>query len=171
MTNDPPPETAVAFAMIALFRPENRANNNGDDTLSNLRRTFSQGRFGAGGSGKNRLMVFAVRGAFSFVDTTKGRLENVQGTIFGFALPKWLEGISFSGSSGVRCCFLSGCHRRGGEVVDYLSIAGTFVEWATSEHFRVGLPRDGRFGEVELFSDVSGAGQSSGEGEEMQGQG
>lgn len=116
-------------------------------------------------------MVFAVRGAFTFVLLDSGaRLENVQGTVFGFALPSWLEGISFSkGSSGVRCLFLTGCRRRGGEVVDYLSIAGTFVEWATSEHFRVGLPRDGRFGNMELFgasSDVSNIMHSSpGDGE------
>lgn len=43
-------------------------------------------------------------------------------------------------------------------MVNYLSIAGTFVEWATGEHFRVGLPRDGRFGEMELFSDSSDVG-------------
>lgn len=116
-TNAPPPSTPIAFAIITLFRPSDRTNNaSGGDTLSNLRLTFSQ----SGGSGKNHPIVFAIRGAFSSVSFTTGaRLENVQGTVFGFALPKWLEGLSFSSSgsgsgSRVRCLFLSGCRGRGG---------------------------------------------------------
>lgn len=101
-------------------------------------------------------MPFAVRGAFRFVQTTQGRLEDVQGTIFGFGIPRWLEGISGPAPAGFRCCFLSGCRRVGGEVVDFLSIGGTFVEWAVSDHFRVGLPRDERFEVMDLFSDGAG---------------
>lgn len=119
------PDTRLAFAMICLLTPENRVDNKGGDTPTNLRKTFGKGKFEYDGS--NNPVPFAVRGGFSSVTTTKGEMKNVQGTIFGWVVPEWME--SFSGS-GIRACFLSGCHVHGGEVVDYTSVKGTFVEWA-----------------------------------------
>lgn len=121
-----PPDQRLAFAMICLLTPENRVvTPGGGDTLENLRETFKRGKFEY--DGFNNPVPFAVRGAFSSVTTTKGEMNNVQGTIFGWAVPKWMESLS---GPGIRCCFLSGCGMKGGEVVDYLSIDGTFVEWA-----------------------------------------
>jgi alpha-acetolactate decarboxylase len=120
------PDTPLAFAMLCLFTPENRVvNPNGGDTIENLRDTFKKGKFDY--DGINNPVPFAVRGAFSSVKTTKGELKGVQGTIFGFAVPAWMESLS---GPGVRCCFLSGCRTIGGEVLDYSSTRGTFVEWA-----------------------------------------
>lgn len=111
--------------MMCLLTPENRYVRGGGDTITNLRDAFTKGKFEYDGA--NNPVPFAVRGAFSSVTTTKGELKNVQGTIFGFAVPAWMESVS---GPGIRCCFLSGCHMKGGEVVDFLSISGTFVEWA-----------------------------------------
>jgi hypothetical protein len=111
--------------MICHHVPENRVVTGGGDTISNLRETFKKGKYQY--DGFNNPVPFAVRGAFSSVTTTNGTLRNVQGTVFGWAVPGWMESIC---GPGVRCCFLSGCHMKGGEVVDYLSVEGTFVEWA-----------------------------------------
>ncbi|KAM0719854.1 hypothetical protein Q7P37_003989 [Cladosporium fusiforme] len=138
-------DARLAFAMICLFKPENRVDNGGGDTLANLRETFAKGKYES--DGRNNPLPFCVRGAFSSVKTKFGELKRVQGVIFGFALPKWMESIS---GSGMRCCFLSGCNRFGGEVVDFESVSGTFVEWATSENCHIGLPRDEKFETMEL---------------------
>jgi len=120
-----PPDTPLAFAMMCLFTPENRiVKPNGGDTMANLRDTFKKGKFQY--DGINNPVPFAVRGAFSILKTTKGELKGAHGTIFGFAVPAWMENVS---GPGIRCCFLSGCHKLGGEVVDYHSTRGTFVEW------------------------------------------
>lgn len=108
-----PPDTPLAFAMMCLFTPENRiVNPDAGDTIKNLRDTFRKGKFQY--DGINNPVPFAVRGAFSSVKTTKGELKGVQGTIFGFAVPAWMESVS---GPGIRCCFLSGCHTTGGEVL------------------------------------------------------
>lgn len=120
------PNTPLAFAMMCLFVPENRiVKPNGGDTMENLRDTFKEGKYEY--DGINNPVPFAVRGAFSSVKTTKGEMQGVQGTIFGFAVPAWMESVS---GPGIRCCFLSGCRTEGGEVLDYSSTRGTFVEWA-----------------------------------------
>lgn len=121
----PPAETRLAFAMICLLTPENRVVSKGGDTIHTLRETFGKGKFEYDGS--NNPVPFAVRGAFSKVTTTKGEMNNIQGTIFGFAVPRWMESLS---GVGFRCCFRSGCHSKGGEVVDFSTISGTFVDWA-----------------------------------------
>ena len=112
--------------MMCLFTPENRVvKQNGGDTMDNLRDTFKEGKYQY--DGINSPVPFAVRGAFSSVKTTKGELKGVVGTIFGFAVPAWMENVS---GPGIRCCFLSGCRLEGGGVLDYSSTRGTFVEWA-----------------------------------------
>lgn len=120
------PETSLAFAMICLFTPENRFVSKGGDTIHNLRSTFGQGKFPY--DGRNNPVPFAVRGAFRSVTTTAREINNVQGTVFGFAVPKWMEQLC---GPEFRCCFRSGCHSMGGEVVDFETVSGTFVDWAT----------------------------------------
>lgn len=138
-------DTHIAFAMICLFTPENRVVTGGGDNISNLRENFAKGKYES--DGRNNPIPFAVRGAFNKVKTTCGEIEGVQGMIFGFVVPKWMESIS---GSRVRCCFLSGCHRKGGEVVDFESISGTFIEWAISDNCHIGFPRDEKFEKMEL---------------------
>jgi hypothetical protein len=47
----------------------------------------------------------------------------------------------------------------GGEVEGFESVEGTFLEWATSDHFRLGLAKEYGFEDVEF-----GAGQQAGSG-------
>lgn len=116
--------------------------------------------------GRNDATPFAVRGAFRWIrikekssetttmttqteseykDEESGKdvnlLEGVQGVIFGFLLPEWMRG-PIGGPDEALCCFVSGCRGFGGEVEGFESVKGTFLEWATSDHFRVGLARD-----------------------------
>ena len=109
--------------------------------------------------GRNHATPFAVRGAFRWIrikdcksrieseDQNKASgkdvnlLEGVQGVIFGFLLPEWMRG-AIGGPEEVLCGFVSGCRGFGGEVEGFESVEGSFLEWATSDHFRVGLARD-----------------------------
>lgn len=112
--------------MMCLFTPENRiVKPDGGDAMANLRGTFKKGKYQY--YGINNPVPFAMRGAFSSVKTTKGEFKGVVGTIFGFAVPAWMESVS---GPGIRCCFISGCRTQGGDVLDYSSTRGTFVEWA-----------------------------------------
>jgi hypothetical protein len=124
--------------------------------------------------GKNHATPFAVRGAFRWIQLKtrgdggtaskerqdsgegpgkgKGReglLERVQGVIFGFLLPRWMRG-AICGPDEVLCCFVSGCRMFGGEVEGFETVEGTFLEWATSDHFRVGLARENGMEDVEV---------------------
>lgn len=139
-------EAPVAFAMICLFHPQNRIVTGGGDTVGNLRETLGRGQFGY--DGRNSPVVFAVRGAFKLVKLKFGvTFEDVQGVVCGFALPGWMEAIS---GKGFRCVFVSGCKRLGGEVLDFDSIQGSFVEWSVSENVHMGLPWDAKFETMEL---------------------
>lgn len=112
--------------------------------------------------GRNHATPFAVRGAFRWVrlkaksqgqGQDSGLLEGVQGVIFGFLLPTWMRG-AIDGPDEALCCFVSGCRGFGGEVGGFESVQGTFLEWATSDHFRVGLAKENGISDVEV-----GAGQ------------
>jgi alpha-acetolactate decarboxylase len=133
----------MPFVMVCVFEPEARAHADGI-TLKNLREWWAGQGMEKGG--KNTPMPFAVRGAFSSVTTSHGVLKDVQGTIFGYAVPDWQKDISggWSGEDGagqgLRCAFLSGDKSRGGTVLDFTSIRGTFVEWATTGRQHFGMP-------------------------------
>ena len=125
----------LPFVMVCVFQPENRVlQEGGGDTLANLRSTF-EGKGRTGHDGKNTPMPFAVRGAFERVQTEQGTLENVQGTIFGYAIPPWAREVS---GESIRCAFLNGDKTKGGSVVDFKSQHGTFVEWARTGRFHLG---------------------------------
>lgn len=129
----------LPFVMVCVFQAESRIlQEGGGDTMANLRETFKKGR--TGNDGKNTPMPFAVRGAFSSVQTQHETLENVQGTIFGYAVPPWAKEVS---GPSIQCAFLSGDKTRGGTVVDFKSTHGTFVEWARTGRFHLGIPHDG----------------------------
>ncbi|KAM0694497.1 hypothetical protein Q7P36_004852 [Cladosporium allicinum] len=164
-TRPPSPNTPLSFALVTSFHPENRivTNEKIDPdpnksinpeepplTLANLRIVMAlKGKFHY--DGRNHATPFAVRGAFRWIrlkgnpqgqgqyggngSGRGGLLEGVQGVIFGFLLPTWMRG-AIGGPDEFLCCF------------------GTFLEWATSDHFRVGLARENGTGDVEV-----GAGQ------------
>jgi hypothetical protein len=169
-TRTPSPNTPLSFALVTLFHPENRiATNleidpnpnsykytqNPPVTLTNLRIVMAlKGKFQY--DGRDHATPFAVRGAFRWIQLKSrsqgqqaGRegeeggnlLEGVQGVIFGFLLPGWMRG-AIGGPEEVLCCFVSGCRGFGGEVEGFESVEGTFLEWATSDHFRLGLAKE-----------------------------
>jgi hypothetical protein len=146
--------------------------------LSNIRITMAlKGKFHY--DGRNHATPFAVRGAFKWIQLKKtrqnpraaaraqtggggdsatgerkeGLLQGVQGTIFGFLLPSWMRG-PIGGPEEAVCCFISGCRMFGGEVQNFETVEGTFLEWATSDHFRLGLAKEDGFENVDF-----GAGQ------------
>lgn len=131
----------LPFVLVCVFSSENRIMvDGGGDTMANLKETFhNKGRTQ---DGRNTPMPFAIRGAFTSLQTTHETLKDVQGTIFGYSIPPWQETVS---GPTIQCAFLSGDHAKGGQVVDFESTHGTFVEWARTGRFHLGFPQEEEF--------------------------
>ncbi|OQO11735.1 hypothetical protein B0A48_03462 [Cryoendolithus antarcticus] len=134
-------DAQLPFVMVCVFQPERRLGVDGMfGNMTVLRDMFKNGE----GQKVNVPIPFAVRGAFSKVKTKEGEWKNVQGTIFGFAVPKWASGVSggWDGekANGLRCAFLSGDKGTGGTVEDFECVTGSFLEFAKMGRFHLGMP-------------------------------
>ncbi|QDS77453.1 hypothetical protein FKW77_006886 [Venturia effusa] len=167
----------LPFVMVTKFVPEFSLNISGDTEMESLMDLLECEGPVAGG--KNSFMPFRLRGSFSSVslhdvgpgsrrssnatssppppssDSERERkLENVNGTIFGFHGPKWAEGIS---PTGFHCSFVSerdeGGVVRGGRVRDFKVNGAVELTWAKTGRFHLGLPTDGKFEELDLGSN------------------
>lgn len=156
-----PRDANLPFTMVTVFAPTFRAELSGGLKKDGLRDLFASG--GKIPSGKNTPMPFRIEGAFSSVEVGKHTLQeqgqaaqtlkDVKGTIFGFVVPSWAQGIS---GKGVQSYFLSAEDdngvRRGGYVKDFEAGGKIRVDWAKCGRFHLGFPQTEEWETVDFGS-------------------
>ncbi|TKA62499.1 hypothetical protein B0A49_13145 [Cryomyces minteri] len=141
-----PRDAVVPFVMVTRFEPTFRYTVKSSQKLQKTSlydEVFNRRADGRTG-GNNSYMPFQVTGGFNTMQLVGegDALKQVEGTVFGIAVPRWGKDISGEGS---RCCFLGeeeeGGKRMGGEVVGFEVGEGATIEWAVCGHVHLGLPR------------------------------
>ena len=79
---------------------------------------------------------------------TAEMLQNVEGGIFGFVVPKWLQMIS---GPRVHCYFLSRDMSTGGQVLGFESKGDVTVQFAKCGRFHLGFHQRSKWEELTLI--------------------
>lgn len=132
-------EDCLPHVMVTVFQPNQRSKLPVGANAKIVREMFAKN--------KNTPMPFRIHGAFKYLSTQQETYWNVQGTVFGFAVPGWQKSVS---GEGLQCCFLSADKRRGGRVREFEVGEGSGVEWAKCGRFHLGFPQDEEFEELRL---------------------
>lgn len=167
-------DAVLPYVMVTIFEPVfGIAVSKDGMSKGELEEVLFESK-GAHGGGPNSYMPFRIHGKFKSVQVSavakqkndtaslgevreQGMLktvEDVKGTIFGFASPPWAQGISVA---GVHCHFLSeegtDGKRTGGHVKSFELTQGGRVEWAVCGRFHLGLPSGDSWEELDLKLD------------------
>ena len=158
------PEERVPFAVVTYFRPE-----------QTIEVTEAHDRAGvtalvdAAVASPNMMVAVRVRGEFetvrtrtvskqeqpypSFPEATRDQhevsLADVSGTLVGFRMPQWVQGISVA---GFHAHFLDADRTRGGHALDYRLRSGT-VDIGVYSDLHLSLPRTPEFEQADLTND------------------
>jgi len=151
------PTSRLPFAMVTVFQPlhiwpSTRLN------LQSLESQLSSLGLLPGITGKNSLLPFQIEGTFRTIKVVAGKasdepkaLSQVRGTIFGFAVPAWLNAIS---GPRLHCHFLSeddgGRSRMGGKVADFEVAGSVNVMVGKCGRFHLGFPQSDGWEAVKL---------------------
>lgn len=141
----------LPFAMVTIFRPirEVRTVLRSMEDLTKLMSIANMDISPLGVGGTNSYMPFQVEGHFMHMAIDNGQgvqkcFANVRGTIFGFAVPEWMETVS---GPRIHCHFLSEdteseYKRVGGRVVEFKTCGEAVLSPAKSGRFHLGFPQN-----------------------------
>ena len=124
-------EDTMPFVMVTVFQPAQRVKPPPRTTRKKLEEVFERG--------KNTPMPFRITGSFKYISTKQQTYWDVNGTIFGYAIPTWQKDIS---GDGLQSCFLAEDKKKGGRVNDFETGEGAVLEWAKCGRFHLGFPQD-----------------------------
>lgn len=154
-------DALVPFAVITRFRAQQTI-----DVTRALDRAAVTALVDASLDSANLMVAVRVRGRFEtvrtrtvseqhepyppFTEATRDQhevtLTDVEGTLAGFRMPQWLQGISVA---GYHAHFLDADRRRGGHALDYRLLRGT-VDIGVYSEFHLSLPQTPRFEHADL---------------------
>lgn len=141
-----PRDATVPFVMVTTYQPTFSSSAPDGFRKAQLRSLFASGGEVIGG--RNTPMPFRIRGAFKSVQLGGGlALDEVRGTVFGYMIPAWQEGIS---GAGAQCCFLSEDGKSGGRVLDFEAGQDVKVDWAKCGRFHLGFPQSEEYETMSL---------------------
>ena len=158
----------VPFAVVTRFRPQQTI-----EITEPHDRAAVTALIDASLDSANLMVAVRVRGEFEMVKTrtvskqpepyppfteaTQDQREvtstDVQGTLGGFRMPQWLQGISVA---GYHSHFLDADRNRGGHALDYRLRRGT-IELSVCSEFHLSLPQTRAFEQADLTDDDSDA--------------
>lgn len=132
-------EDTMPFVMVTVFQPAQRVKPPKGTTSKKLKEVFE--------AGKNTPMPFRITGSFKYISTKQQTYWDVNGTIFGYAIPTWQKDIS---GDGLQSCFLAEDKKKGGRVNDFETGDGAVLEWAKCGRFHLGFPQDEEYEDLRL---------------------
>jgi acetolactate decarboxylase len=159
----------VPFAVVTRFRPQRTI-----EVTTASDRAAVTALVDASVESANLMVAVRIRGEFAtvrtrtvskqeppyrpFTEATRDQgevtLTDVSGTLAGFRMPQWVQGISVA---GYHAHFLDADQTRGGHALDYRLLKGT-VEIGVCSDLHLSLPRTPQF-EAANLSDVDADGQ------------
>lgn len=142
----PAPEGArLPFAMVTIFRPTFRMEvpqldmESLDDLLSSPKLAHARA--------VNTLAPFKVVGLFKSVEFTNGgEQSNLNGIVFGFAVPTWMKNIS---GHRIHAHFLADSGEVGGRVEDFETDVAT-LSFAKTGRFHLGFSQSQEWEDMRL---------------------
>ena len=132
-------EEQLPHVLVTIFQPTKRAKCPESTTSKDVKARFE--------GSKNTPMPFRMRGTWKYINTQQATYWDVEGTIFGFAIPSWQKSVSGDGLVGG---FLSEDKKLGGRVIEFETGPETTLEWAKCGRFHLGFPQDEEFEELRL---------------------
>ena len=146
----------LCYAMVTIFQPMRIAKfQESDINMKGLKELLSSVETLPGIGGGNSILPFKIRGTFAGLvletpSPSPDRQESVKGTIFGYKVPAWMEGIS---GPVLNCHFVSeesSGTGRGGRVVSFEAVKGAVLGVSKCGRFHLGFPQGEDWEDVKL---------------------
>lgn len=154
-TKTAPLHEKLSFAMVTVFRPV-RVVKSAKSSMSmmGMRELLGSSEVLPGIGGANSILPFKIRGTFTSLKLAGGEEEDhggIEGTVFGFRVPAWLEGIS---GTELHCHFVgdeTGSGKRVGAKVETFVVGGdAVIGVGKCGRFHLGFPQGEEWEGVEL---------------------
>ncbi|KAF1918627.1 alpha-acetolactate decarboxylase [Ampelomyces quisqualis] len=144
-----PLDDKLPFAMVTVFQPTYRFKLP-SLSLEELEALVEAQDLGVA-RGVNTLMPFQISTTFSSVALEQGgSLHGVEGTIFGYVVPKWMREIS---GPRIHAHFLNEEESKGGRVEGFEVEGEVHLGFAKCGRFHLGFPQGPEWEDVRLSSD------------------
>jgi alpha-acetolactate decarboxylase len=144
-----PMDARLSFTMVTIFRPGHKLDTRGlsIETLDLQLSSSTLGNLW----GVNSLMPFQIKGLFTYLHIEGGReYRDVKAVIFGFVVPRWMEGIS---GPRTHChCVVEDTDKKmslGGRVKEF-ETRGATLGFAKCGRFHLGFPQGEEWEKQEL---------------------
>jgi alpha-acetolactate decarboxylase len=141
-----PMEERLPFAMVTIFQPTYRIKL---PTLSfdELEEIVSSEELGPA-KGINTLMPFTITATFSGMELEQGgSFANIEGTMFGFVVPRWMREIS---GPRIHAHFVDEEEGKGGKVAGFQIEEEATLGFAKCGRFHLGFPQGPEWENVKL---------------------
>lgn len=141
-----PMDARLPFAMVTIFQPTYRIKLP-NLSFEELEELVSSEELGPA-KGVNTLMPFTITAAFASVSLEQsGELTNIEGTIFGFVVPRWMREIS---GPRIHAHFLDEEESTGGRVEGFEIEEALTLGFAKCGRFHLGFPQGPEWEDVKL---------------------
>jgi alpha-acetolactate decarboxylase len=141
-----PMQERLPFAMVTIFQPTYRIKL---PTLSfdELEEIVSSEELGPA-KGINTLMPFTITATFSGMELEQGgSFANIEGTMFGFVVPRWMREIS---GPRIHAHFVDEEEGNGGKVAGFQVEEEATLGFAKCGRFHLGFPQGPEWENVKL---------------------
>jgi acetolactate decarboxylase len=141
-----PMQERLPFAMVTIFQPTYRIKL---PTLSldELEEIVSSEELGPA-KGINTLMPFTITATFSGMELEQGgSFANIEGTMFGFVVPRWMREIS---GPRIHAHFVDEEEGKGGKVASFQIEEEATLGFAKCGRFHLGFPQGPEWENVKL---------------------
>jgi alpha-acetolactate decarboxylase len=141
-----PMQERLPFAMVTIFQPTYRIKL---PTLSldELEEIVSSEELGPA-KGINTLMPFTITATFSGMELEQGgSFANIEGTMFGFVVPRWMREIS---GPRIHAHFVDEEEGKGGKVAGFQIEEEATLGFAKCGRFHLGFPQGPEWENVKL---------------------
>jgi alpha-acetolactate decarboxylase len=141
-----PMDARLPFAMVTIFQPTYRIKLP-TLTFDELEDIVSSEELGPA-KGINTLMPFIITATFSGMELEQGgSFTNIEGTMFGFVVPKWMREIS---GPRIHAHFINEEEGKGGKVVGFEIEEEAMLGFAKCGRFHLGFPQGPEWEDVKL---------------------
>ncbi|KAF2826638.1 alpha-acetolactate decarboxylase [Ophiobolus disseminans] len=143
-----PQDSRLPFAMVTIFQPTYRVQLP-SLSFEGLEDLISSSELGPA-KGINTLVPFKISGTFASVALEQGGTRTgVDGTVFGFVVPKWMKDIS---GPRIHAHFVDESETKGGSVSDFEIEEAVTLGFAKCGRFHLGFPQGPEWEDVKLSS-------------------
>jgi len=143
-----PQESRLPFAMVTIFHATHRVQLP-SLSFEGLEDLISSAELGPA-RGINTYVPFKIKAKFSSVGLKDGGARrDVEGTVFGFVVPRWMRDVS---GPRVHAHFIDEDEMKGGRVADFQIEESATLGFAKCGRFHLGFPQGPEWEDVRLSS-------------------